>query len=26
VNLCFEDRNAYTDVVFEDVKESPANR
>jgi mannose-6-phosphate isomerase-like protein (cupin superfamily) len=26
VNLCFEDRNAYTDVVFEDVKEAPANR
>jgi mannose-6-phosphate isomerase-like protein (cupin superfamily) len=26
VNLCFEDRDAYTDVVFEDVRESPANR
>jgi mannose-6-phosphate isomerase-like protein (cupin superfamily) len=26
VNLCFEDRNAYTDVVFEDVKEALTNR
>jgi mannose-6-phosphate isomerase-like protein (cupin superfamily) len=25
VNLCFEDRNAYTDVVFADVKEVQPN-